>query len=460
MIQVLVIFGIFIFLAIQVFKKNYTAFDVLIFITPMTHLYLNIGLNLFASQVFLLVLVLLLIVKILNKKRVKISFHNNFLLFYIAYVIVSTLIITSVFVPSFMDVGGGFLRQEGRFISQIIFLLLSFSIVIVAMNYIKNMEDVMRSIKIFLQSLVLLVVLGWIQYFIFNLTQVDIFPLGLNEEGENISGISVILDQIMFRMNSLCIEPKSLASQLAVGVMVLHAFNYYGIRFFKYDLWIKIAFVITIFSTLSTSGMVMLPLLYIIYKLIHFLHKQKMTKKSIVIVLILISVIFYYIFVNFELILSILDERILSRDIANEDYDGVVKNFLLDNLQYIFFGTGIGNVHNFSYPYIPSWGEHYMSGVIFVAKSGYLRILSENGLVGFILFSLSNVYIYLKLKYLIQKEKNKNTRAILKALKDILIITFMAYMARGYVLNLYLIVFGITNAIAYIEVKNKKRELL
>ena len=58
----------------------------------------------------------------------------------------------------------------------------------------------------------------------------------------------------------------------------------------------------------------------------------------------------------------------------------------------------MGNIHNLSADFIPIKYLHYMKDNIFVAKSGYLTLISEYGIVGFILFMLIIIKLISKLK--------------------------------------------------------------
>jgi len=72
-----------------------------------------------------------------------------------------------------------------------------------------------------------------------------------------------------------------------------------------------------------------------------------------------------------------------------EDWNEAVMGFISDHPKYLLTGVGLGNIHLYAQKYIPDYALHYMADNVFVAKSGFLRILSETGIIGFLLFLIS-----------------------------------------------------------------------
>jgi hypothetical protein len=149
---------------------------------------------------------------------------------------------------------------------------------------------------------------------------------------------------------------------------------------------------------------------------------------------------------------DIINDRITERDIVNEDFDVVVKTALTEQPQWLVFGSGLGNIHNIAYRYIDRFENigSYMDDNIFVAKSGYLRILSECGFVGFILFFIFNAQIIINafLGY------NNNKLKIYAIFATLSIIAFVSYLARTYVTEFYLLIMAMANVL------NKKITIL
>lgn len=414
---------IILFLIYKLLKKEYDLFSLLLFIAPFTAISFQLGISLTLYQIFLFIALFLYIF------QGKVKLNNQFIYYFIFYSIITTLFISNFIIDKYLDLGN-YLQSEGRFITQIILLILNFSIVFIAFKYIKNKEDVYKYLKIILLSMIFLSILGWLQFIIYHLKGVDIFPIGIRN-GLAISGIEQTLN--IFRISSLAHEPKGLSVFLTIGFFILYVLNKNNIRIFKYDFLIKLLFVLTIIATLSTSGMVLFCLLLVIISIWDIKHNLLNLRKIIIyIVLSLFIVIFY------DIIYEIVKIRILDRGLSSEDFDAPIQIFLSKFPEYLFFGSGMGNIHNLAESFIPTQYLHYMKNQIFVAKSGYLRLISEYGLIGFLLFSTIIFYIQRRLK-------TTSSVDLDKSLREILILVFIAYLARTYAYELLIIIIAITN---------------
>ena len=140
-----------------------------------------------------------------------------------------------------------------------------------------------------------------------------------------------------------------------------------------------------------------------------------------------------------------LNERVLDRNIASEDYDQPIQDFLMAKSEYSIFGVGMGNIHNLSEKYINSQNKFYMANTIFVAKSGYLKLISELGFIGLFLFFLMNFYILRNLIYLYKKNNNLKNNEIYLILSILLILSFVGFLARVYLINIYMIILAISS---------------
>ena len=135
-----------------------------------------------------------------------------------------------------MDLGS-FTRNEGRFIGQIIFWLILFSIIPIMKNYINSFSDIYNYLKIYINALILLIILGWIQFVIYKFTGTDIFPIDFYDDGRARTGIWTYMGSGIFRISSLGGEPKGFAQSLIIGFFIIHIFNKMNISFFKFDLF-------------------------------------------------------------------------------------------------------------------------------------------------------------------------------------------------------------------------------
>ena len=434
------------FLLYKLFKKDFNLFHVLIFVLPFHSWMYNIGLNLTVFQIVTILLIMTTLIASIYKKKNILHFKNPYILFFLIFAIVDTIMISIFFIDDYMQLGG-FFRSEGRFIAQIILLLITFSIIPLAFNYIKNIEDIKKYLKVYLYALIVLVILGWIQFFTYNILGFDLFPLSIDQHGNIRTGI---FDR-MFRMSSLGGEPKGFSMSLTIGFFIIQIFNHYGIRFFKYDPALKYLLIFTSFATLSTSGIVLFAILlfvYLFYIAIKSKKRFSRSGKNILYSFIIVTMISFLFFRYWDFISMIIQQRVLERDITSEDFDAPIQIFLSKFPEYLFFGAGLGNIHNLAAPYIPSQFMHYMGNSIFVSKSGYLHLISSLGIIGFTLF-VSMIYSAYRKLGRVGKYLNSSDRRIFKAMQLLLLITLIAYFARVYISGEIILFLAIANAIAY-----------
>jgi hypothetical protein len=140
---------------------------------------------------------------------------------------------------------------------------------------------------------------------------------------------------------------------------------------------------------------------------------------------------------------DIINDRVTDRD-KIEDWDAVVLEGLKENPQYLMFGSGLGNIHNIAAPYIDRFENlAFMEENIFTAKSGYLRIISECGFVGFILFFIFNAQIIVSAFY----SYNKYRFTVYALFATLSVLALVSYLARVYVTEFYLFIMAIANTL-------------
>jgi O-antigen ligase len=86
-------------------------------------------------------------------------------------------------------------------------------------------------------------------------------------------------------------------------------------------------------------------------------------------------------------ILDLLRARTAGRDSGVlEDFDRAILEFLWDHPLHALFGVGLGNVHLYADSYLAPEVAVFAASTAFSAKAGYLKLLSELGVVGLCLF--------------------------------------------------------------------------
>lgn len=119
---------------------------------------------------------------------------------------------------------------------------------------------------------------------------------------------------------------------------------------------------------------------------------------------------------------------------VGDDTDEVIFIFLKNNPSWLVFGTGMGNVHKLANSYIPDKYKYYMEDSIFVAKTGYMRYLSEFGIIGFLLFVFFNFSVIGRLFSLYRKTRDLHGGILFL----ISLSVFLLFLTRGhYIILLY-----------------------
>ena len=428
-----------VYFAYMLITKKYNLLHVLVFVLPFLSWFYNIGLNLTMFQIIILIIITVNIISTsLGKPKNLFHIQNNYVNVFIFYSIIVTLYMSNYIIEDFQQLGG-FFRSEGRFLSQIILWLIYFSLIPIVYNYIKSSESIFDYLKVYLNAIILLILLGWIQYFVYKTSGTDIFPLMLYNDGSAKSGIWQYMGSGLFRISSLGGEPKGFAQSLIMAFFIIHIANKFNYNFFKYDFFLKIIIVVTIFMTLATSGFVLFTILLIVYYfslLFLGLARIRLNLKTILISLTLIFSTTYMINKNIDFFSSVLSERVLDRNIGSEDYDQPIQDFLLDKPQYSIFGSGMGNIHNLAEKYISSEYKHYMGNTIFVAKSGYLKLISELGFIGLFIFLLINFFL---VKSLLLQYKSSNN-SIYVIISILLLLLSLGFLARVYLISFYFLI--------------------
>ena len=88
-------------------------------------------------------------------------------------------------------------------------------------------------------------------------------------------------------------------------------------------------------------------------------------------------------------VIDIIANRTIERvnsDGALEDFDKTILSWLESAPQAAVAGVGLGNAHLYATPFLDPLFALYAEGNVFVAKTQYLRFISEIGIIGLALF--------------------------------------------------------------------------
>lgn len=393
------IWGIIAFCVIMVSSRKFDLIDTFAFLLPFKTIHFELGLMAYAYY-FPLILALLLEL-FFNKSR-KLKFDKPFLI-YILYVFFSTVIISNLIIDNWeKNVNGGFFREEGRYISTLIrIIFFQAGICFIVFSLVTTKEKIIQLLKSYLFGINTLVIIGALQFGFHFIFDIDLYPYGIEEDG---TPKSVIVNYIsdnfdLVRVSALGGEPKGLAASIVVGLSILILSRKFKFDFFPNSgNWI-IFYLFILVLTLSTGGYGLLAIFSLVVPIVDIFRldlKFKPQPKHAIIFVALISVIASF----WNTIQTIIDTRIIQRSerLLTEDVDQAIQDFMVSNPKWCIFGSGSGNIHNLAYSYIDdSYLLWLMEGEIFVSRYGLIRILSENGLVGFLLFSFFIGFLLIRL---------------------------------------------------------------
>lgn len=427
--------------SLVIFRKiNF--FQVYAFLIPFFGIDFDLGVRYTISQLTLLLINFSFFITVVtNTHLLKLKGLNQSIVFFLLYAFISAFLLSTFVIDFIPTQNPGFLRNEGRYISQIINYSLLFSVFYIAYYHIKSQSDAFTLLKFLMYGLIVTSFIGFSQEIIYILTGIDITPLEGGESGIRQAAKYDYFGLPMIRINSLSGEPKSLGMYAALGIILIKVLNTLQVKLIKRQNIFFVLFFITLILTLSSSGFLLLAIMWILSEIIlryfKLLPKISVGKFFTWVIMGILIIAFY------EPLDSIINDRVTERD-KIEDWDAVVLEGLKENPQYLVFGSGLGNIHNIAEPYIGRFENlSFMENNIFTAKSGYLRIISECGFIGFILFLSFNTQIIINTFY----SYNNYRLTIFAVFATLSVLALFAYLARTYVIEFYLLIMAITNVL-------------
>ena len=356
-------------------------------------------------------------------------------------------------------VEGGILRSPAaRAIIQIFMFGLDVSPIIVAPLVLRHAHDVWQAGKMYIVSCVVLAVLGWLQLGAWYETGWNPFPLGWVSSlfrADAQSGIPIELKNAILtpggvplqQMNSLGGEPRDLAGAFSIALILLQvAMVNLSANRDRPHLFTWSFLFLSMLLTLSTSGLVLWLLGTFAFGGLQWASRfgrsrnvGSMRSLSISVRLVAFSIMISALLLSLAAIrlgggwLEFAKERTIGRTFT-EDFDAAVIGFLKEQPRYVLTGVGFGNVHLYANDYLPDYAT-YAVDTSFVAKSGYLRLLSEIGIVGLALFLgwvTAQIRLLVKVSQVNQGDSSsEEARQTASALAQFATIICLFYLARG-----------------------------
>lgn len=453
MIALVFIFFAILFVVAQ--KSLQKGLLVVVFFSSWMGLDADIGLRISGYRIALLSLIIAFIVTVLAKKMVQrpaSSGGNSLLYLFICYAVLSSLYALPSLPTVSLDSG---LMRSG--ILRPLFQIIMFGLAITPLFFIPtiltNLEDIVHCGRVYLVSITILAFLGWVQLILWYGIGYNPFPIGIVNavlsgaiSSQLREGVDWIGNFPIYRMNSFGGEPKGLAQAIAVGLLILQSgvAHLPSLRIRRgrlIGLWLFL--ILSLVFTWSTSGIFLWLIGTLSIAILGLIGIYKRENRTYVLGGFFISIVIGATVLVTPVytgstgyvggVSSLITKRFVDRN-PIEDWDGVVLNFLRHEPEYVFVGVGLGNVHLFADKYIPPIARYYMEGNIFVAKSGYLKIISELGIIGFILFLIvvSNVFFQVY-HAILRAPPGSGGQALGRTVLAVGVVMFVGGMARIYI---------------------------
>ncbi len=373
-----------------------------VFLAPWNGVWVDFGLTISAYQLVLFPLCLITLVRAMQPgwRPVPIA-AGGLLLAFVIYVIVRSELQIG-FLPD-TSIGGSVLRgPAARGIIQIVLFLFVLSPVLLMAVFVRHEAQLQAFWRTYIASAIVLALIGWVQLVLWYGTGTNPLPVGIVSAW--LGGSDAFIRQgsfdfaslAIYRMNSLAGEPRNLGVALVFAMLLIQAAALTVRR--PPVLRLAAAWLFLLVSTVATystsaalvwviGSAVQLPAAWL------FGARIRRSPVSIGAALAVIALPIGLAIAAGEArgipVLQLLSERTVQRLDENgaiEDFDLAILDFLKDQPEYTVAGVGLGNAHLYATPYLNPLFAQYAEGNVFTAKTAYLRLISEVGVVGLLLF--------------------------------------------------------------------------
>lgn len=432
----------------------------IVFLLPWALLTVDVGLLVSASQIALVAFISRMFVRSLYPgwQPARIA-AGGFLAAFALYAVILS-IIQIPFLPNIaLDVSGA-RAPLPRAIASIVMFLLTISPAVVVAWGIRSGRDVVDLARTYIVSVLILAVIGWFQIAIWYGTGVNPLPITvvdtlMGAPVEARQGAFEFDNLAIYRMNSLAGEPKGMGRAAVYAMMVLQAIGATTSvipRWKLLGIWLFLA--ATTIATMSTSAF----LIWIIGTALQFPTAALFgIRWRVSFARILVMLSFVAIPVTLAMtalqasgipVVDLLAARTIERIDSNgaiEDFDLAIIDFLKDNPALALTGVGLGNVHLHATRYMGVEFQHYATGKIFVAKTQYLRLISETGIIGLLLFLTWFLVLLIDTAVAVRRE----SAAAFVPIIPIATMTLVVFMAAGGLADEFYVLVGIMSAVVW-----------
>lgn len=313
-----------------------------------------------------------------------------------------------------MSVSGGFFRSPYiRSLLQIPMFCLTFAPLYYVRKTVASLESLEKCFRIYILSCLLMTAVGFVQVVIYYATGSDILPLGIvnrvlggvTADANLRTGMITFQGSKVFRMSSLAGEPRMLGMHLVAACLALQLLVFGQRARPKLKSVLAYGALLTgVALTQSSSAIYAICLGWACTIWIGLANRRFYTGlRPVAMVAIVISVVALMSAVlrqnasslsdQVQWASGLLTQRTVGRGNGIEDFDAAILDFLIDRPQYALVGVGLGNAHLYADDYLEAAYRSYAQGTVFTAKSGYLRLLSELGLVGLVFYIMAIIQV-------------------------------------------------------------------
>ena len=313
---------------------------------------------------------------------------KNAIILYSLYITMVT--IAGYFFISHYELRGSIIQNQLRPVVQIvqITVLLYTILVVLKLSY----EESVQIIEIFKKTLMFMAILGIVQWIIFLVFRIDLFPM---DRGE---ALSVVTERGGFLRATACLgEPKQLAKFTTLGVCLELFYGKYKNK--KINMLNITIYILATFSSASTTGVLMVGSAIMLYAF------MKMKKKGLGIIGIMAGFLLFITILQIPFVAEKISYRVnVWGEIPGlEDCDTAVVRWLIANPAYAICGVGLANTVGYAYEYIPI-GSPWIAYYPFTLRRGIIQYIGEGGIIGTL------IMLYIFYKFISRSKDNVNLK--------------------------------------------------
>ncbi|MFC1831335.1 hypothetical protein ACFL0S_04865 [Thermodesulfobacteriota bacterium] len=275
---------------------------------------------------------------------------------------------------------GGFFKNEGRIIFQIVFFLITVNLILWPSYIFNSPKQIFTTFKVIFLSVATLAVLGIIQLISLYTSGFDPFPIHRVYGLDNTGGMLYVQGLPgLQRINSLAGEPKHFAIALIIGLLILIIYRLNKRYITQFEIPILAIFFVCLLATYSTTGYLLFT---ISLACVFILYRHKMTGTSIIVIVLVILSLYAVSYRSGSGSYSYIEKTVNKTGLEVQDL--AVFDYFKDNINVALTGTGLGNIHHLAVKYLPN-NFPIFRDTPFKANSGFLLLLGDVGFIGILL---------------------------------------------------------------------------